>query len=150
MKKNLKVMLISGIASVLTATVIFVSGGSTLIVALLGGAGAFTIPGVIHLNSMENKSKSNHPYAEQTDYIPNALEILNLSEEPVSVINLSETDTQNRVVIAPIKQYDDAKEQSIITELITTDALSQQENILVKRRKKETEEKVTPKDNYKK
>ena len=151
MKKNLKTILISGIASTLTAVIIFVSGGSTVLVALLGGAGIIAIPSFMHLNSIKN-NKNNTSYIEQTDSIQNLSDIiiedneLNQNDQ-VYVLASQEKDTQTRQSIPPIKQYDD---NPMIQELITIDALSQKEDILVRIRKKETEERFKENDEHKK
>ena len=123
--KNKKTMLISVIASLMTTAIIYISGGQIVITSLLGGLGICTIPGIIHL---KKSHKNNIVYIQEE----NRLECLN------EIIDDNKEKTNNRVVIAPIKQY----QEEIIPELITIDALTEKENVLVRIRKKETEDKL--------
>ncbi len=135
MKKNLKVILMTGIISVLTATIIFISGGGVAIATLLGGTGFLTIPSVIQLNDKKYNKNHTH-YTEQTENIQNNNQIINKDKETY-VLAPSKLEIKTRQSIAPIKQYD---ENLSIQKLITIDAFSQKENILVRTRKKETKE----------
>lgn len=125
--KNKKTMLISVIASLITAIIIYISGGQIVIASLLGGVGIFTIPGILNL---KNPHKNNTIYIQEENQLDYLDEIL---DEPKEIDEKNDT-----MVIAPIKQYND----QLIPELITIDALTQKENVLVRIRKKETEEKL--------
>ena len=144
--KNKKTMIISGIASVLTATIIYVSGGQVLVAAILGGASF--IPGAIYLKSTEK----NIIQIEEETILNNSSEILvntyetDLDKQQVDMIINDKTENNNKVAIAPIKRYDDVE----IPELITIDAFTQKENNLVRIRKKETEEKLRQHNELKK
>lgn len=122
--KNKKTILISGIASLMTAIIICISGGQILIASLLGGLGICTIPRILNLNKTQ---KDNEIYIQEEKHLENLNEISEDTKKNSDII-----------VIEPIKQYND----QIIPELITIDALTQKENILVRIRKKETEEKL--------
>ena len=141
MKKDLKVILMTGIASLVTAVIIFISGGGVVIATLLGGTGILTIPNLIHLNDKRN-NKNNTNYIEQPNDIQSNTQVinnneLNLQNEEIYVLSSQKKDSESKQSIAPIKQYDD---DIMIQKLITIDALSQKENVLVRIRKKETEE----------
>ena len=129
-------MIISGIASVLTAVIIYVSGGQVLVAALIGGTSL--IPGAIYLKNTEK----NITQIEEENLFENTSEILGniegteLYDQQVYTISSDKTEINDRVAIAPIKRYDDM----VMPELITIDALTQKENNLVRIRKKETEE----------
>jgi len=146
MKKDLKTILITALASTLTAVIIFVSGGGVVIATLLGGAGIIAIPSLMHLNNMKHTQKQTS-FIEQRDSVENISKEndLDLQNAQVYIINQQETETKQS--IPPIKQYDD---NLLIQRLITTDALSQQEDILVRIRKKETEERLKENNNQKK
>ena len=135
MKKDLKVILMSGIASVVTATIIFISGGGIVIATLLGGTGFLTIPNFINQKNKRN-NKNNTSYIYQIDDVKN-------SKQTIEELDLQTKEKQS---ITPIKQYDDL----MVQELITIDALTQKEKVLVRTRKKETEEKFKENNNYKK
>ena len=135
MKKDLKVILMSGIASVVTATIIFISGGGIVIATLLGGTGFLTIPNFINQKNKRN-NKNNTSYVYQIDNIEN-------TKQTIEKLDLQTKEKQS---ITPIKQYDDL----MVQELITIDALTQKESVLVRIRKKETEEKFKENNNYKK
>ena len=137
MKKDLKVILMTGMASVLTATVIFISGGGVVVATLLGGTGILTIPRVIHLNDKRNNKNDTH-YIEQIENIQSNNLVINKDKEIYVLSTI-----KSRRSIAPIRQYDD---NLMVQKLIIIDALSQKENILVRTRKKETKEN----NNYKK
>ena len=142
--KNKKAMVISGIAAVLTAVIIYVSGGQVLVAALLGGASF--IPGAIYLKGTEK----NITQIEGENLLDNCSKILgnteeiDITEHQVYVVTNDKTETNDRVEIAPIKQYDD-----IMPELITIDALTQKENNLVRIRKKETKENLKQRNELK-
>ena len=127
MKKK-KAMIMSGIASVLAAVIIYVSGGQVIFAALLGGAGLCTIPSIIYIKETEK----NITQIEEKIIIEKSSEI-------------SKIKTNELVKISPIKQYDDI----VIPELITIDALTQKEKNLVRTRKKETEEIIKQQNNLK-
>ena len=141
MKKKLKIILMTGIASVLTATIIFISGGGVVIATLLGGTGILTIPSAMYLNEKRNNKNNTH-YLEQLENIQSNNQVINQDKE-IYLLNTTKIESKSRQSIAPIKQYDD---NLILQKLITIDALSQKENVLVRTRKKETEENK----NYKK
>ena len=145
MKKDLKVILMSGIASVVTATIIFISGGGVVIATLLGGTGILTIPSLMHQKDKRNNKKATS-YIEQIDEIQSNTQVINTDEE-IYVLSSQKTDSESKQSIAPIKQYDD---NLIIHELITIDALTQKENGLIRIRKKETEENFKENNNHKK
>ena len=145
MKKDLKVILMSGIASVVTATIIFISGGGVVIATLLGGTGILTIPSLMHQKDKRNNKKDTS-YIEQIDEIQSNTQVINTDEE-IYVLSSQKTDSESKQSIAPIKQYDD---NLIIQELITIDALTQKENVLVRIRKKETEENFKENNKHKK
>ena len=136
--KNKKAMIISGIASVLTAVIIYVSGGQILVATLIGGTSL--IPGAIYLKG----TKKNVTQIDRENLLDNSSEMLGNSEEKkldeqkVYVVTNDKEENNDRVVIAPIKQYD----KSLLPELITIDAFTQKENNLVRIRKKETEDKL--------
>lgn len=127
MKKK-KAMIMSGIASVLAAVIIYVSGGQVIFAALLGGAGLCTIPSAIYIKETEK----NITQIEEKIILEKSSEI-------------SKINTNEVVKISPIKQYDDI----VIPELITIDALTQKEKNLVRTRKKETEEILKQQNNLK-
>lgn len=135
MKKDLKVILMTGIASIATATIIFISGGGIVIATLLGGTGFLTIPNFINQKNKRN-NKNNTSYIYQIDDIKN-------TKQTIEELDLQTKEKQS---ITPIKQYDDL----MVQELITIDALTQKEKVLVRTRKKETEEKFKENNNYKK
>ena len=141
MKKDLKVILMTGITSVLTATIIFISGGGVVIATLLGGTGILTIPSVMYLNDKRNNKNNTH-YLEQTENIKSNNQVIN-NDKKIYLLSTTKVESKSIQSIAPIKQYDD---NLILQKLITIDALSQKENVLVRTRKKETEEN----NNYKK
>ena len=143
MKKDLKVILMSAIASITTATIIFVSGGGVVIATLLGGAGILTIPSIVHLNDKRNNKNNTYSIVE-TDEIQNDIQVINVDEE-VYELNSKKTDSESKQSIAPIKRYDD---KLIVQELITIDALTQKESVLVRTRKKEKEEKFKENNNF--
>jgi len=142
--KNKKAMIASGIASVLTAVIIYVSGGQVLVAALIGGASF--IPGAIYLKGTEK----NITQIEGENLLDNCSKILgnteeiDLDEQQFYVATNDKTENNELVGIAPIKQYDD-----IIPELITIDALTQKENNLVRIRKKATEENLKQRNELK-
>ena len=136
MKKDLKVILMSGIASIATATIIFISGGGIVIATLLGGTGFLTIPNFINQKNKRN-NKNNTSYIYQIDDIKN-------TKQTIEELDLQTKEKQS---ITPIKQYGD---DLMVQELITIDALTQKENVSVRIRKKETEEKFKENNNYKK
>ena len=144
--KNKKAMIISGIASVLTAVIIYVSGGQVLVAALIGGTSL--IPGAIYLKGTEK----NVTQIDRENLLDNSSEILGnieeteLDEQQVYVVTNDKTENSDRVVIAPIKQYN----ESLLPELITIDAFTQKENNLVRIRKKETEENLRQRNELKK
>lgn len=135
MKKDLKVILMTGIASVLTATIIFISGGGVVIATLLGGTGILTIPSAMYLNEKRNNKNNTH-YIEQLDNIQSNNQVINQNKE-IHLLSTTKVGTKFRQSIAPIKQYDD---NFVVQKLITVDALSQKESVLVRTRKKETKE----------
>ena len=141
MKKDLKVILMTGIASVLTATIIFISGGGVVIATLLGGTGILTIPSAMYLNEKRNNKNNTH-YLEQLENIQGNNQVINNDKE-IYLLSTTKIESKSRQSIAPIKQYDD---NLMVQKLITIDALSQKENVLVRTRKKETKEN----NNYKK
>lgn len=124
--KNKKTILMTTIASLTTAIMIYISGGQIVIASLLGGLGICAIPGIIHLN---NSQKNNTTYIQEENNLEHLEEILD---------DTKEKENNDRVVIAPIKQYN----EQLLPELITIDALTQKESVLVRIRKKETEEKI--------
>lgn len=128
----------TGIASVITATIIFVSGGGVVFATLLGGAGILAIPNFVHLNDKRD-NKNNTFYISQTDEIKSNVDIkeINIQNDQVYILNTEKTKQEAIQSIAPIKQYDD---NLMVQKLITIDALSQKEKVLVRVRKKETEE----------
>lgn len=142
--KNKKAMIASGIASVLTAVIIYVSGGQVLVAALIGGASF--IPGAIYLKGTEK----NITQIEGENLLDNCSKILgnteeiDLDEQQFYVATNDKTENNELVGIAPIKQYDD-----IMPELITIDALTQKENNLVRIRKKATEENLKQRNELK-
>ena len=144
--KNKKAMIISGIASVLTAVIIYVSGGQVLVAALIGGTSL--IPGAIYLKGTEK----NITHIDGENLLDNSYEMLGnieeteLDEQQVYVVTNDKTENNDRVVIAPIKQYN----ESLLPELITIDAFTQKENNLVRIRKKETEENLRQRNELKK
>ena len=137
--KNKKTMIMSSLAAILTAVIIYVSGGQVLIATLLGSAGIFTIPGAIYLKGKEKNTKT---HIKEENSLKNYSQIFNNNQTPESskeqiyIVNSDKKDNNDRATIAPIKQYD----ESIIPELITIDALSQKKSVLVRIRKKETKE----------
>ena len=136
--KNKKTILISTIASLITAIIIYISGGQFIIASLLGGVGICTVPGILHLKNLQKNNiiytqKENH-----SEYFDKILDVPKEIDEKVKQINKNTRENRERVIIAPIKQYND----KLLPQLITIDALTQKENILVRIRKKETEEKI--------
>lgn len=144
--KNKKAMIISGIASVLTAVIIYVSGGQVLVAALIGGASF--IPGAIYLK----ESEKNITQIEEENILVNSSKILGnteeteLDEQQVYVVINAKTEDNARVAIAPITQYD----EPLLPELITIDAFTQKENNLIRVRKKETKENLKQRNELKK
>mgnify|MGYP003299067975 CR=1 FL=1 len=105
MKKDLKVILMTGIASVLTATIIFISGGGVVIATLLGGTGILTIPSAMYLNDKRNNKNNTH-YLEQLENIQSNNQVINQDKE-IYLLSTTKIESKSRQSIAPIKQYDD-------------------------------------------
>ena len=95
----------TGIASVLTATIIFISGGGVVIATLLGGTGILTIPSAMYLNDKRNNKNNTH-YLEQLENIQSNNQVINQDKE-IYLLSTTKIESKSRQSIAPIKQYDD-------------------------------------------
>lgn len=146
MKRSLKTMLISGIASLLTATILFVSGGSSIIITILGGAGICIIPGSIHLNNIaqnELRKKQIKQFLQEINYSQNSDKFIcrdkqsELYGKEIYLDNNKKYEFENEKTTQLTEEI--KIEHDLIYELITTPAVSQEENInrLVRKRKKE-------------
>ena len=141
MKNKLNKKIISAIALLLTAGVIQISGGSIILVAILGGFGFSLLPRMFQLNNIQNE-KTNYTVTTKNEEHSNDSLNYTLNNQEFS---LNETNfyyncidfDNNKIVVVNEKNRND-EHISLIQEIETTPALTQQENINRLVRKKET------------
>ena len=116
MRRTLKTRIIKRTASVLTATIIFASGGLTLVVNMFG------------LSKNNNKNQIGEKI--------NDSKTISNSESINETTESKETKYQYK--------YKKTEENQFIIKLETTEAINQEENInrLIRKRRKETQEKL--------